>query len=127
MRITSDIAYNNLLRDIERISERMQNTQLQLSSGKKLNKPSDDPVGASDIIRIQAEQGEISQYQDNIATAKSRLNYADATLQGVETMVERIRNLALMSLSNLPNAGLHVTEISGLRDQLLSAANSTID
>ena len=71
MRITNDIAYNNLLRDIERISERMQNTQTQISSGKKLNKPSDDPVAASDVIRIQAEQGEIKQYQDNIATAKS--------------------------------------------------------
>jgi flagellar hook-associated protein 3 FlgL len=127
MRVTSDIAYNNLLRDIERISERMQITQLQIASGKRLNKPSDDPGAVSDVIRIQAEQGEISQYQDNIATAKSRLNYADATLQGVETMVERVRNLALMSLGNISNASLHTAEISGLRDQLLSAANSTID
>jgi flagellar hook-associated protein 3 FlgL len=127
MRITSDIAYNNLLRDIERISERMGNTQLQISSGKRLNKPSDDPVAASDVIRIQAEQSEVGQYQDNIATAKSRLNFADATLQGVQTMVERIRNLALISMSNLSAASQHTAEISGLREQLLSAANSTID
>jgi len=127
MRITSDIAYNNLLRDIERISERMSTTQTQISSGKKLNKPSDDPVAVSDVIRIQAEQGEIKQYQDNLATAKSRLNFADATLQGVETMIERVRNLALSSLSDLTNANLHTPEISGLRDQLLTAANSTID
>jgi flagellar hook-associated protein 3 FlgL len=127
MRITNDIAYNNLLRDIERISERMQNTQNQISSGKKLNKPSDDPAAVSDVIRIQAEQGEIKQYQDNIGTAKSRLNFADATLQGVETMIERVRSLALSSMSDLTNASLHTPEISGLRDQLLTAANSTID
>src|SRR4026208_1774030 len=106
MRITSDIAYNNLLRDIERISERMQNTQLEISSGKKLHKPSDDPTAASDVIRIQAEQGEISQYQDNIATAKSRLGFADTTLQGVEAMVERVRNLALLAMTNLSPATL---------------------
>jgi flagellar hook-associated protein 3 FlgL len=127
MRITSDIAYNNLLRDIERIAERMQNTQYQISSGKKLNKPSDDPRAVSDVIRIQAEQSEIKQYQDNIATAKSRLNFADSTLQGVVTLIDRIRSLGLSSMSNLPTAGLHVSEISGLRDQILTAANSTID
>jgi flagellar hook-associated protein 3 FlgL len=127
MRITSDIAYNNLLRDIERISERMQDTQLQISSGKKLNKPSDDPVAVCDVIRIQAEQSEVAQYQDNLATAKSRLNFADSTLQGVETMIERVRSLALVSMSNLTTANVYTAEISGLRDQLLAAANNTID
>jgi flagellar hook-associated protein 3 FlgL len=127
MRITSDIAYSNLLRDIERISERMQNTQLQISSGKKLNRPSDDPVAVSDVIRIQAEQSEVKQYQENIATAKSRLNFADSTLQGVQSIIERVRTLGLSALSNLSTASLHVSEISGLRDQILAAANSTID
>ena len=127
MRITNDIAYNNLLRDIERIAERMSNTQLQISSGKKLNKPSDDPVAVSDVIRIQAEQSETRQYQDNLATAKSRLNFADSTLQGVETMIERVRSLALSSMSNLAAASLQVSEISGLREQILAAANSVID
>ena len=127
MRITSDIAYNNLIRDIERISERMQNTQTQISSGKRLNKPSDDPAAVSDVIRIQAEQGEISQYQDNIATAKSRLNFADATLQNVETMIERVRTLALLAMSDLSTVNLHMPEISGIRDQLLASANSTVD
>lgn len=127
MRITSDVAYTNLLRDIERISERMQNAQFQISSGKKLSRPSDDPVAVSDVIRIQAEQSEISQYRDNLAIAKSRLNFADATLQGVETVIDRVRSLALSSMNNISTASLHTSEISGLRDQLLASANSTVD
>jgi flagellar hook-associated protein 3 FlgL len=105
----------------------MQNTQLQISSGKKLFKPSDDPTAVSDVIRIQAEQGEIAQYQDNIATGQSRLNFADTTLQGVERMVERLEVLALLSMSSPSTASLQTSEISGLRDQLLSAANTTFD
>ncbi len=127
MRVTSQSAYNNLLRDIERISERMQNTQLELSSGKKLHKPSDNPAAVSDVIRIAAEQGEVAQYQDNLASAKGRLGVADTTLQGVETMVERVRTLALLSFSNLSTANLQTSEISGLRDQILSAANTAFD
>jgi len=42
-------------------------------------------------------------------------------------MIERIRNLGLMSMSNLPFASLHVSEVDGLRDQILAAANATVD
>lgn len=127
MRITSETAYRNLLGDLERISERMQKTQLEVSSGKKLHRPSDNPTDVSDVVRIQAEQGEIFQYQDNVATAKSRLNFADSTLQGVETMIERVRSLALLSLSNVGTASVQASEVSGLREQLLGAANSSFE
>jgi flagellar hook-associated protein 3 FlgL len=127
MRVTNQIAYQNLLDQIERISERMQNAQLEVSSGKKLQKPSDNPTAVSDVVRIRAEQSEISQYQDNVATAKSRLNFADTTLQGVETAVERVRTLALLSLNSPQTANTQTPEVQGLRDQILSAANSTLD
>jgi flagellar hook-associated protein 3 FlgL len=127
MRVTNETAYRSLLRDLERISERMQETQLQISSGKKLHKPSDDPTAVSDVVRIRAEHSEIAQYQDNVATAKSRLGIADTTLQSVETMIERVRSLALLSMSNVATAHVQTTEIAGLRGQLVAAANTTFD
>lgn len=127
MRVTNETAYRSLLRDLERISERMEETQLQVSSGKKLHKPSDDPTAVSDVVRIRAERSEIAQYQDNVATAKSRLGIADTTLQSVETMVERVRSLALLSMSHMATANVQTAEINGLRDQLVDAANATFD
>jgi flagellar hook-associated protein 3 FlgL len=127
MRVTNDTAYRSLLRDLERISERMQDTQLQISSGKKLHKPSDDPTAVSDVVRIQAEMSEIGQYEDNISTAMSRLNVADSTLQGVELMIERVRSLGLLSMNNPATAGVQTAEIEGLRDQLVGAANTVFD
>jgi flagellar hook-associated protein 3 FlgL len=112
---------------LERISERMQDTQLQISSGKKLHKPSDDPTAVSDVVRIQAEMSEIGQYEDNISTAMSRLNVADSTLQGVELMIERVRSLGLLSMNNPATAGVQTAEIEGLRDQLVGAANTVFD
>jgi flagellar hook-associated protein 3 FlgL len=127
MRVTNDTAYRSLLQDLERISERMQQTQLQISSGKKLHKPSDDPTAVSDVVRIEAEMSEIGQYQNNIATGMSRLNVADTTLQGVELMIERVRSLGLLSMNNPATASVQTTEVEGLRDQLLSAANTVFD
>jgi flagellar hook-associated protein 3 FlgL len=81
----------------------------------------------SDIIRIQANQSEVDQYLKNIATGESRLNFADTTLQGVQTMIERIRVLGLMAMSNTGTASLQTTEVAGLRDQILASANASFD
>jgi flagellar hook-associated protein 3 FlgL len=127
MRVTNETAYRSLLNQIERISERMQKTQLEVASGKKLHKPSDDPTAVSDVLRLNAEKSEMAQYQDNVATAKSRLNFTDMTLQGVETMVERVRTLALLAQNNPATASTQTSEIDGIRSQILSAANATFD
>src|SRR5687768_2775022 len=107
MRVTNDTNYRNLLRDIERISERMYNAQLQVSSSKKLHRPSDNPSAASDVVRIQAETSEIGQYLENIATGRTRLDFADTVLDSSERMVERIRSLALIATGNMGSAGLY--------------------
>jgi len=127
MRVTTDASYRNLLRDLQRISERMQRSQLEISSGKKLHRPSDSPTAVSDVVRIQGERNETQQHLENIAIAKERLNFADGTLQNVQLMIERIRSLALRSTTDPTTAPLYTTEISQLRQQLLSAANSTYD
>ena len=125
MRVTNDTAYRSLLRDLERISERMQTAQIQISSGKKLHNLSDDPTAASDVVRISSEQSEIAQYLDNVATAKSRLAHADVTLMGVQDTIGRILTLAQRGLSG--NAEVHTNAIKGERDSLLAAANRTMD
>ena len=98
---------------------------MQVTSGKKVQKPSDDPAAASDIIRLSGEQSEADQFGRNLSTAKSRLSAADVVLDGVETIVERARELGLTSLGNLTNTSAIRAEIEGLRDQLVTAANAT--
>lgn len=127
MRVTNDTSYRNLLRDLQRISERMQRAQMQISSGKKLHRLSDDPVAASDVVRIQVERNETRQHLENVAIGKARLSFADGTLQNVQLMVERMRSLALAATNSSAPSDAHVTEVSGLREQLISAANSTYD
>lgn len=127
MRITDDSSYRNLLQDLQRISQRMQTAQNQVSSGKKLVRPSDNPSGAADVVRIDAEQAANAQYLDNLATAQSRLQFADTTMDSVQVATERIRSLALLSENSTTSAAASIAEIKGLRDQLLASANSAID
>lgn len=125
MRVTVGMGYDNLLRDLARVQERMQTAQNQVSSGKKITTPSDDPSAASDIIRLSGENVEAAQYERNLTFAKSKLEVADTALDSVEKMVERARTLGQLSLGDPVSANAYVTEIQGLRDQIIASANTT--
>jgi flagellar hook-associated protein 3 FlgL len=127
MRIADDSGYRNLLLDIQRISERMQASQNHVSSGKKLTKPSDDPSAAADVVNVDSVRAASAQYLDNAGTANSRLQIADNALDGVQQVIDRIRTLALMAQNGTSSPSLSVEEISGLRDQLLSYANTEFE
>jgi len=125
VRITPATTYLNFLRQLQLAQERAAQAQDRVSTGKRFLRPSDDPAAAADVVRLSAESAETVQFQNNLAAASSRLQAADSVLDGVESMVERIRNLALQSLSRPETAHLYTTEIKGLKDQILSAANTT--
>jgi flagellar hook-associated protein 3 FlgL len=124
MRITETMRYENVLRDIGRAQQRVLKAQEQVATGKKVYKPSDDPVAASDILRINGEKSEDVQYSRNLTFARSKLQFTDAALDSVEQMAERVRTLGQLSFSDPDKATGYLTEIQGLRDQMIAAANS---
>src|SRR3989337_163662 len=125
MRVTEGVGYQNLLRDLARIEERMQTAQTQGSTGKKISNPSENPSIAVDIIRLNGEKIEFEQYARSLAFAKSKLEVADAVLDNVQKMVERVRTLGQLSFGDPASAAAYITEVSGLRDQIIAAANTT--
>ncbi|MBI4473290.1 MAG: flagellar hook-associated protein FlgL [Acidobacteria bacterium] len=125
MRVTEGMGYQNLLRDLAKVQERMQAAQNTVSSGKKIAAPSDNPSAAADIIRLNGEKSEAGQYARNLTFGKARLDIADTVLDSVERMVERVRTLGQLSFGNPTAGSLYMTEVSGLRDQIIASANTT--
>jgi len=119
------MGYRNLLRDLERVHERLQKAQSQISSGKKISAPSDDPSLASDIVRLNGESAESAQYQRNLQFGQSKLNFTDTVLDGLEIMVERTITLAQSSISNATAGTSGAMEVDSLRDQIISVGNTT--
>ena len=117
MRITDDSNYRNLLQDIQTIAQRMQTAQNQVTSGKKVNRPSDNPSAAADVVTIDSARAANAQYLDNAATAQSRLQIADSTFDGVQQVTDSIRSLALLAQSSTAPSSTSVEQIAGMRDQ----------
>lgn len=100
----------------------------QLSSGKRINQPSDDPVGAARALDLNHLVTDTAQYQRNIDAANARLMLEDQNLGNVNNVLVRVRTLVLQAVNGTQNDGTRgdiAAELAQLRAQLLGQANST--
>ncbi len=104
--------------------------QNQMSSGTKISKPSDDPSGTSDVLRLQAEQRATTQYQRNANDGTAWLSTIDSTLSSSVSTLQRARDLAVQSgnTASMSPTGREAlaTEIDSLKAQLMSLANTKL-
>ena len=125
MRVTQSMALRDFMRDIEGQRTQMLDAQNKVSSGRAILRPSDDPRAMSDILRLSADKSESAQYQRNLEFGKSRLDYTDTALASLQSMVERVRTLALSAIGSDTNSDAFVAEVEGLRDQILGTVNTS--
>ena len=106
---------------------RLQRTQEELASGKRILSPSDDPIAAAQISSLRSELSRIETFQRNIDLATSELASTETTIATAEDILNRARDLAVRasnaSMDETAKRGI-ATEIDGLRDQLLALANT---
>ena len=99
----------------------------QLSTGKRINQPSDDPVGAARALDLTHVTADTAQYQRNITSANARLGLEDQTLSNVTNVLGRVRTLLLQAANGTQTdetRGDIAAEMVQLRQQLLGQANS---
>ncbi|PKM10845.1 MAG: flagellar hook-associated protein 3 [Gammaproteobacteria bacterium HGW-Gammaproteobacteria-3] len=102
-------------------------TQLQLSTGMKNLTPADDPAAATRVLDLQETIAKTGQFQDNIGTARGRLNIEEAALDTSENVLFRAKELTIQSL-NAPltaNDRLAIKqEVDQLLQELVGVANT---
>ncbi|WP_206109441.1 flagellar hook-associated protein FlgL [Paenibacillus apii] len=130
LRVTSNMMNSQLLLNLNRNARTMNDTQLQLSSGRKINKPSDDPVGITYSLRYRAELSSNEQYTKNVDSALSWLDYNDTVLGQAGDVVQRLRELTVQaSTGSNPQSALDSInqEVLQLKEQLVDIANSKLN
>lgn len=127
MRVTQGMMNNQLLRNISTNLYRMNDHQNQLSTGRKINKPSDDPVGMSFGLRYRSELAANEQYESNVDAAVSWLDYTDSMLGQANSVIQRVRELAVKGANGAnPQEALDAiaSEVEQLYSQLVTIGNS---
>ncbi|MEK3675447.1 MULTISPECIES: flagellar hook-associated protein FlgL [unclassified Paenibacillus] len=130
LRVTSNMMNSQLLLNLNRNARTMNDTQLQLASGRKINKPSDDPVGITYSLRYRAELSSNEQYTKNVDSALSWLDYNDTVLGQAGDVVQRLRELTVQaSTGSNPQSALDSinAEVMQLKEQLVDISNSKLN
>ena len=126
-RITQGMMNQTLLFDLRNVTTKLSTSEQQLSSGYKLNQPSDDPYGASQALKLRADLASNQQYQSNVQDANSWQNVADTALGDIGDSIQRARDLVLQG-ANDTNAATDrqaiVTELNQLIDSIKTDANT---
>ena len=127
-RIGTSSAYAVTMQNLQAQQVSLVNLQNQLSSGLKINSPSDDPAGAAAAERALTRLNRIASDQRSLDAQQNSMSNAESTLGSITTALQSIRSLVVNAgdAAQTPaDRQTIATQISGLRDQILTLANST--
>lgn len=104
----------------------MNSTQEQLSDGKLVHRPSDDPVRAIRSLRLNTDLMSNDQYVQNAKDAQSWMNQTDSSLGGMGNIMQKARELVIDSVSSNPSIAYTTAakEMDGLINQAIELANA---
>jgi flagellar hook-associated protein 3 FlgL len=128
MRVSNDTLRSAFLAALDDARRRVVETQQQVSTGLRINSPSDDPVAAARVAHLDASLARLDQYQANAIFARNQLGLEEEALTEAIGSLQRVRELTLQANNSATSAGdrhMIAAEIKQHREALLSLANTT--
>jgi flagellar hook-associated protein 3 FlgL len=128
MQVSTRTFFRQQSENVQQLKAEILEKQDQISTGKQLSVPSQDPVSFSNLAMLKARGARISQYETNIASIRQRLALEDSTMSQVNAILTRVRELAVqgsndtLSSADRRTIGLEITTLS---DMLVGLANTT--
>jgi flagellar hook-associated protein 3 FlgL len=126
-RITNLMTSNTILGEINQSQSALAKTEEELSSGKTINEPSDNPYGAALAVQLNGQMSQLTDYTNNITDGSAWTQTATSALNSITNQVQRAQELVTeagngtMSPSDLADIGNEINQIvSGIQ----SSANT---
>jgi flagellar hook-associated protein 3 FlgL len=127
-RITTGMVQRHVLADLNDVSNRIANTQRKLSSNREIERPSDDPFGASRALALRDSLAGVQQHQRNVEDAQGWMEASELALTTITDAVHRARELVTRGGNDTVDPVSReaiASEIDELVDLVKSSANAT--
>jgi len=128
MRITNNMLQNTVMQNLNRNLIYMAKAQGQMSSGKAVTRPSDDPIATAQILSYKTVLAEMEQHTRNMDDAIGWLDISESALNHVTKVLQRARELAVYGASGtIPSESRQALaqEVGQLVDEMAQAANTS--
>ena len=126
MRVTDNLLQRSFLFNMKKAKENVSETQTKLTTLKEVNAPSDSPLGASRLIKLNAQLGNISTYQSNI---QHGISFVNSTINSLQNIQDEVSNV-LVELTSINDSSIgnnldeSADKIDSVIRSIISLANS---
>jgi len=125
MRVTNKMMADNVIAQLFKQRELMVRTQESITTGKRVNRPSDDPAEISSILSHRTTISSLEQYTENISKAELHINTADDVLGMVSDLLRDAKEIAYDTAPDMRSE--MAEQVAAIREQVLQMANYQID
>ena len=126
VRVTQNLLTDRTLAGLQANLFQLQKLQEQLSTGRRINRPSDDPLNFPADLRLRADIMSGRRFASNINFATTDLQLTETTLGGVTEILKKARDLALQGASDLgPEARIAIAqEVGEILNEVIELSNT---
>jgi flagellar hook-associated protein 3 FlgL len=127
MKVSTSMFFDRASAQLANVQGNLAKTQEQLSTGKQITKPSDEPDKASLVTRLESEIARQKSYQESIKAIEIRRKAEETALNSTSDVMFRMKELSVQAANDTLGAADRKTialEMTELRNQILSLANS---
>lgn len=126
-RITNQMSSQMTLSGIQSALDRLDTTQEQLSTGKRINQPSDDPSGTGLTLQLNTQLSNLNTYSNNVTDATGWTTASTSAMTDMTNAVQRIRSLTVEAANGSQNPAdmqASAQEVNQLIDEIKQDANT---
>ena len=127
MRITREMFQRSLIRNIHNAEAKQQELFNQIASGKKINTPSDDPMGVKKVVSLKDELSQVERFKQNNAEAMEFINFGEGSLSSVLSKLETAMATAQQARNATVDADMRemfAGQIKEVIESMVSDANT---
>ena len=128
-RVTNQAQQANSLQNIFRITEKLFKAQQEIATGKRINRPSDDPTGIRDSLLLRTNLNQSNQFIKNIVNNRIFIEASDTSLNSINLSLIRAKELSVSELGGVSTAetrNFAALEIDQLISQVFDSANTKV-
>ena len=127
IRVSENMKYNTMVNNLFRAQDNYNAAMEKMASQKKINRPSDDPVGMSRIVSLRKSRASVEQYRRNIDGCNSWIEITESKLSSVDDLLVNAQEIAIAQSTATASAGtrsISAVAVQQIMDEMLSLANS---
>jgi flagellar hook-associated protein 3 FlgL len=128
MRVSGSMINNQIIANLNIDLARLQDLNAQVSTGKSINKPSDDPLGSQQMVNINESLAGITQYQRNnnyvsnwVSASETALNSASTSMLQANSLAIRAGNDTTLDAQDLSSMG---DQVNSILEQMVTTGNT---